>query len=82
MDSTTHDDETVVRVDETTAMMAVHLPRIQNLAVGVPVWRSGRGLPLPTTRQYYVLARPYFSLVDDEALKLRLASLKPQQKEP
>ena len=43
MDSTTYDDETVVRVDETTAMMAVHLPRIQNLAVGVPVWRSGRG---------------------------------------
>jgi hypothetical protein len=50
MDSTTYDDETVV--DETTAMMAVHLPRIQNLAVGVPVWRSGRGSPLPTTRQY------------------------------
>jgi hypothetical protein len=49
MDSTTYDDETVVRVDETTAMMAVHLPRIQNLAGGVPVWRSR---PLPTTRQY------------------------------
>jgi hypothetical protein len=63
-------------------MMAVHLPRIQNLAVGVPVWRSGRGSPLTTTRQYLLDFTSYFSLVGDEALKLRLASLKPQQKEP
>jgi hypothetical protein len=34
MDSTTYDDETVVARHETMAMMAVHLPRIQNLVVG------------------------------------------------
>ena len=34
MDSTTCDDETVVARHETMAMMAVHLPRIQNLVVG------------------------------------------------
>jgi hypothetical protein len=52
MDSTTCDDETVVARHETMAMMAVHLPRIQNLVVGdappspiagVPFGRSGRG---------------------------------------
>jgi hypothetical protein len=34
MDSTTCDDETVVARHETMAIMAVHLPRIQNLVVG------------------------------------------------